>query len=92
MPRRRKLHDKLPDFAVERLERQSELLNVEIRNSLGWLMISTPHHDALLAWMAATRRALNIINDRHPEARQVDGGPFSGPAKWIAPTGDDAAG
>lgn len=85
MPRRRKVHDELPGFAIDRLDRKAALLDVEILDALGWLNISTPHHTALLQWRADCRRVLNVLNGRPPNARPQDGGALSGHTAWGAP-------
>lgn len=70
MPRRKR-HEKIHAYHLNRIDRQACLLRLEIDQATLRLTPFRPHYDALSELNANLRRALNLLNDR--------------PADWVQP-------
>jgi hypothetical protein len=89
MPRHPVLNAKLEGGRVYRIEQQAALLERELLTANAHLRGESDHAKAVWDLISCLRRTLNLLNDRHPEAKYVSAGALSGPGTWVVPTERD---
>ncbi|TWG94097.1 hypothetical protein L598_003900000060 [Mesorhizobium sp. J18] len=77
MPRRKR-HEKVSGYHIDRIERQARLMRIVLDEARLSLIPFKPHHDAIAEYNGATRRLLNILNDRPADWEEPHRGPMSG--------------
>ena len=63
MPRRKR-HDNISEYHLQKLERQASLLETAITDATRSLTIFCPHGEALTHLRTNLRIAVNLLNDR----------------------------